>query len=38
MLERFEEQAGLDPLKDRYYAGYLAGINDFLKAEFEEAQ
>jgi hypothetical protein len=33
------ENAGLDPAQDRYHAGYIAAVNDFLKLELiEESQ
>lgn len=31
-------EAGKNPTEDRYYCGYIAGANDFIKTEFEESQ
>jgi hypothetical protein len=36
MTEILVEQAGKDPIQDRYITGYIAGLNDFLKTEYQE--
>lgn len=30
--------AGLDPLQDRYFAGYIAGMNEFLNMRVEDVE
>jgi hypothetical protein len=38
LLEGLASSAGLDPAQDRYVAGYLAAINDFINMEFIEEE
>lgn len=35
MKEVLSEQAGKDPLEDRFHAGYIAAFNDFIRMEYE---
>ncbi len=36
LLETLEEQAGANPLQDRFNCGYIAAVKDFLNIEVEE--
>lgn len=36
LLERLEEEAGLEPLRDRYCVGYIAAVKDLLNMTVEE--
>lgn len=38
MTSHLQDNAGLDPLEDRRYTGYIAAVNDILLAQpdFEE--
>lgn len=36
ILERLGNVAGEEPLQDRYHAGYIAGVRDFLNANMED--
>lgn len=36
LLDELAEQAGINPLQDRYHAGYIAAANDLLNTSAEE--
>lgn len=36
LLEKLKFNAGLDPLQDRYTAGYLAAFGDIINTSYEE--
>jgi len=36
LREHLEKEAGLEPLTDRYNAGYIAAVNDLLNISVEE--
>lgn len=36
LKEILGEAAGLNPLQDRYHAGYIAAVNDILLAQFQD--
>ena len=36
MQETLQENAGKDPLQDRFYCGYIAAVNDLLNIEVAE--
>lgn len=38
LLEQLENEAGEDPLKDRFKVGYIAACNDLLKMTVEEVE
>jgi hypothetical protein len=37
ITEILQQEAGKDPLQDRFHTGYIAAINDLLNADLEEA-
>jgi hypothetical protein len=38
LKETLSEQAGKDPLTDRFHAGYIAGLKELLLIEYEEEE
>lgn len=36
LVESLAETAGLNPIQDRYYAGYIAALNEVLLADWDE--
>jgi len=36
LTEELQENAGKDPLQDRFRVGYITAVNDFLRVHFEE--
>ncbi len=35
MTDQLVDNAGLEPLQDRYFSGYIAAFNDVIKAEID---
>lgn len=38
LKEALAEQAGKDPLEDRFRAGYIAAFNDIIRMDWEEPE
>lgn len=36
LTEMLQEQAGVDPGKDRYTCGYIAAVNDMLRISLDD--
>lgn len=38
LTEELQNEAGKDPLQDRFRVGYIAAVNDVLRVHFEEIE